>query len=88
MLAQAGVDDAVMLVEVTDRATAGEQHFVGSPTVRVNGVDVDPDAPREGFDVECRIYWVEGRACGTPPHGWIASAVARAKDREMAPSES
>ncbi len=38
-------DVAVVTVAVADDAGAEQLRFPGSPTVRVNGDDIDPDAP-------------------------------------------
>jgi len=53
--------------------------FLGSPTVRVDGVDVDASARgREDYGLQCRLYSVGGRlTSGPPPADWIASALRR-----------
>ncbi|HEY2472484.1 MAG TPA: hypothetical protein VGI45_32165 [Terracidiphilus sp.] len=44
-------------VEVPDAATAVRMKFPGSPTVRVNGVDIEPEAADGyGFGLMCRRY--------------------------------
>ena len=75
-LAEAGSDDDVRLVKVESRDAAQRLRFLGSPTVRVNGRDVESDVPTEGYGMECRIYWVDGRAADTPPREWLARAIA------------
>ena len=50
--------------------------FLGSPTVRVNGRDVDPDAgSRIGYGVQCRLYRTPGGVTGTPADAWILVAL-------------
>jgi hypothetical protein len=62
-------------VETDDHATA--EQFLGSPTVRVNGVDVDPTAAgRRAYGLTCRVYSIDGRMQGTPPDAWIVAAIA------------
>lgn len=52
--------------------------FLGSPTVRVDGVDIDPSAEnRDDFGLQCRLYVVGGRLEGAPPTDSIASALRR-----------
>ena len=47
---------------IEDARTAGSERFLGSPTVRVNGVDVEPGAEaRTDFGLTCLLY--------RPPHG-------------------
>ncbi len=65
----------VALVKVTSAQAAKRMAFPGSPTVRVNGVDVEQDIPDSGYGLECRIYWVEDEPQGRPPKEWIAAAL-------------
>jgi hypothetical protein len=50
--------------------------FLGSPSVRVDGRDVEPGAKtRADFGLKCRLYQVDGRLAGTPPDAWIVDAL-------------
>lgn len=50
--------------------------FLGSPTVRVDGRDVEPGAEgRDDFGLKCRLYRVGDRLAGTPPDAWIVDAL-------------
>jgi hypothetical protein len=61
---------------VESEEDAKRLRFVGSPTVRVDGADVEPAAAaREDFALQCRVYQVDGRLEGAPPTSWIASAL-------------
>jgi hypothetical protein len=66
-------------VETVDEA---ERHrFIGSPSVRVNGLDVELDArERSDFGLGCRLY----RGGGVPPKELLAEAL-RAVARESKP---
>jgi hypothetical protein len=58
---------------------AERERFLGSPTVRVDGVDVDPGAAeREDFGLECRLYRTDAGLQPAPPEEWIRAALARA----------
>jgi hypothetical protein len=75
-LAEAEVAADVQIVRVTGDDEARRLRFLGSPTVRVEGVDVEPaSASRQDFGMQCRIYAVNGRFEGTPPTDWIAAAL-------------
>jgi hypothetical protein len=53
----AGLDPATIeLLEVATEQDAVAARFVGSPTVRVDGVDVDPPPPDARPALGCRIY--------------------------------
>jgi hypothetical protein len=45
ILREAGVDAAVATTVVATEADAERLAFPGSPTVRVDGIDIDPEAP-------------------------------------------
>ena len=75
VLAEHGANEPVNLVYVTSNAHARQLRFLGSPTIRIDERDVEPDTPTEGFNLECRLYWVNGRPEGSPPRDWIADAV-------------
>jgi len=67
------------LVEVTDADSANELRFLGSPTVRVNGRDVEPGAEeRRDFAFSCRIYQTDQGLSGQPSTGWIREALTEA----------
>jgi protein-disulfide isomerase len=70
-------------VEVKDAAAAQQVGFLGSPTVRVNGQDVEPEArAARAFGMMCRIYVDGGQRAGVPPPEWIRAAVREAKGRK------
>ena len=58
---------------------AEKSRFLGSPTVRFNGVDVEPGAhARTDFGMKCRLYRSVGGQCGSPPRAWIERALSEA----------
>lgn len=64
---------AVEEVEVTSPADAERLRFLGSPTILVDGIDIEPSARnRTDFGFSCRTY--DGR--GLPSREMIATAVA------------
>lgn len=66
----------IALVEVKDAADAIARRFLGSPSVRVDGADVDPSAwERSDFGMQCRVYATRERFDGAPPAAWIAAAL-------------
>jgi hypothetical protein len=64
------------LVEVPDTEAAARLRFLGSPTVRVAGRDVEPGAEeRSDFVLSCRVYRTERGFAGHPDAGWIRIAL-------------
>jgi hypothetical protein len=81
-LQQEGVSAELVEVEVNDVATARLVRFLGSPSIHVNGQDVEPSArSAQGFGMTCRTYTNQGQRAGVPPVDWIRAAVREAKER-------
>lgn len=66
----------VTLRRIKDVADAENTRFLGSPSVRVNGVDVEPGAQeRTDFGMKCRLYRSGDGQSGLPPEHWIRQAL-------------
>ncbi len=72
-----GVPATVREIEIRTLDEARRARFSGSPTVRVEGHDIEP-GPRSGdnFGVACRTY----RGHGIPPRAWVERAIQAATD--------
>jgi hypothetical protein len=82
VLAQEDTPAEMVEVEVKDVATAQRIGFLGSPTILVDGQDVEPAARAErASGLSCRTYIDGGRRAGVPPPEWIRAAVREAKRR-------
>ncbi len=74
--AQLGLDAEVRLVRIADAEAAERLRFLGSPTIRVGGRDVEPGAAeRTDFVLSCRVYRTEGGFAGQPDERWIREAL-------------
>jgi hypothetical protein len=75
----AAEDDVIInlrLAEVTSPERAVAMRFLGSPSIRVNGRDVEPGADdRETFVLACRVYRTEAGIGGQPSDAWIRAAL-------------
>lgn len=55
LIAQAGVDAPVQQQRVDSDEAARHERFLGSPTLRVDGVDIEPGAERRSdYGLKCR----------------------------------
>jgi hypothetical protein len=71
-----GVDITVNVREVRTREEARELAFPGSPTIRVDGRDVDPAGAEEPPSLSCRIYHLpNGRVSPVPTREQIEEAL-------------
>ena len=67
----------VKRVKVSSEDEAKRLRFLGSPTVRINGVDVDPMVKETTGAIGCRVYMYQGKMYESPPKDMIAKAVKR-----------
>lgn len=80
LVAAADPDAEFELRQVESIEAAERERFLGSPTVRVDGLDVDPGAAsREDFGLKCRLYRSGEGTSGLPPEQWIRDALAEGK---------
>ena len=76
LLQTVGVDEPIVLRAVEDEVTAQRERFLGSPTVRVHGRDVEPGADeRRDYGLKCRLYRTPDGVRGAPPDEWVLAAL-------------
>lgn len=79
LLRRAGVEDDIELVLVPDATAAERERFLGSPTVRIDGRDIEPGAEqRHDFGLKCRLYSTPAGLRGVPPDEWVLDALEQA----------
>ena len=79
LVSRAEVDAAVEQRRVESDAAAEREQFLGSPTLRVDGVDVDPGAGgRTDYGLKCRLYPTDDGLRGAPADEWVLAALCRA----------
>jgi hypothetical protein len=67
------VDAEVHTSTIADQQAAERARFLGSPTIRVDGHDIEPDAERRGdYAHACRLYRT---ADGQPEARWLRAAL-------------
>ena len=75
--AELGIAAEIREVKIRDEADAKRLRFLGSPTVRVNGADIDPEAAaRTDYAFGCRLWG----ASGVPPRELMLSALRGATE--------
>jgi len=73
-----GLVPELRLVHVPDDETARRLCFLGSPTIRVDGRDVDPDSvERRDYGLSCRIFRTAKGMAGQPEEQWVRDALLR-----------
>jgi hypothetical protein len=78
VMAELGNESPIERIEVLKDEDAQRLEFPGSPTIRVDGVDIDPaGAAQMGTALTCRIYRLEdGRISPVPSRGMIRRALS------------
>jgi len=74
----AGIDSEIEIVRINDLEAAQTHRFLGSPSVRIDGADVEPGAERRPPSYGCRIYQGDRGPSGVPDREWVVAAFHRA----------
>lgn len=74
-----GVEADVRVIDVPDAEAAHRTRFLGSPTIRVDGHDIEPGADvRTDYVLSCRVFRTDSGLSGQPDERWLLDALARA----------
>jgi hypothetical protein len=76
VLRELGRPDRIVMREVRTQQEAEELRFPGSPTIRVDGRDVDPEGAAARPALNCRIYHLpDGRVSPIPSREQLEEAL-------------
>jgi hypothetical protein len=82
VLREEGIDDPIEEIRVDTDEEARRLRFPGTPTVRIDGLDVDKRSrDAEAFGLAPRLYIRSGMITGCPTRGAIRDAVLEARAR-------
>lgn len=73
-----GIPAEIEVVEVESDSDAETYRVLGSPTVMVDGRDVDPEPVPVAYSADDRIYRTPRGPSGWPEPDWIRAALIRA----------
>src|SRR5437762_5959528 len=77
MLHKMGLHDEIREIEVESQDKAEATAFLGSPSVRIDGIDIEPSARgAKGFGLTCRTYIEGATRTGLPSRALISAAIA------------
>lgn len=86
VLASAGYEIKTNKININTKELAIKYEFLSSPTIRINGNDIDFDIKETeceecgdlcGDDVDCRVWVYEGVEYNEPPKEMIVNAILR-----------
>ena len=76
VLAEFGRDDQIVMTEVRSDEEAERLRFPGSPTIRVDGRDIDAMGANGRPSLTCRIYYLpDGRVSPVPSREQMEAAL-------------
>jgi hypothetical protein len=76
VLAERGIDTPIDMREVTTPEEAIALAFPGSPTIRIDGQDIDPVGAQAPPELTCRIYRLpDGRSSPVPSRQQLEEAL-------------
>lgn len=79
VMRELGIDASIERRNIEDEEQGKQVCFPGSPTIRINGVDVEPRwEPCQDCTPRCRLYLTSEGLRGLPERRWIADALATA----------
>lgn len=76
-----GVDNKVESIEISSVEKAEKEHFLGSPSVQVDGTDIEPARRNDTPSFSCRVYRYHGSEQGVPRRSLIGAALGDEGDR-------
>jgi hypothetical protein len=80
---QVGSTAEVRVIDISDQPAAEQARFLGSPTIRVDGHDIEPGAEhQEEYLHACRLYRVGHSLRGLPDEDWLRQALRTAQARQ------
>ncbi|MEK6978427.1 MAG: DUF2703 domain-containing protein [Candidatus Hydrothermarchaeota archaeon] len=83
VLAEERIDAEVIKREITTQEEAVRYRFLGSPTIQVNGLDIEHRArTADAFQIGCRVYRTEEGLTGVPPKEMIRRALFEVRVHE------
>ena len=78
ILSDEKIESELKLIKVESPSEAEFHGFQGSPSIRINGVDLE--GKKDGYSYNCRLYKIDGKLTGIPGKEYI---LKRLKNMEM-----
>ena len=76
VIAEVAPGTAIRDIDASDPSVAASVRFPGSPTVRVDGRDIDPTfTDPADYTPRCRLYRTSTGLRGLPERDWIVAAL-------------
>ncbi len=61
------IKDNIAIINVVDNDDAVSKRFLGSPSIRINGKDIEIEENEQTeYSMRCRVYWIDDKQSGVP----------------------
>ena len=78
------IEEEILLKKVASKEEATKLKFTGSPTVLINGIDIDPPDKNSYFALNCRAFKKEnGEISPIPPINMIRKLVIQQNNLQL-----
>jgi len=78
VMQELGVESSIEEIAIHDVEQARRLHFLGSPTILIDGRDIEPARRTDiNFGIQCRLY---GKS-GTPSREMVVAAFSEARSK-------
>ena len=74
VMASENLDFPIRMIEIKTPEQAQSEHFLGSPSYRVDGVDLWPET-RHTYDMSCRVYQTAHGLRGIPTNEMLRARI-------------
>ncbi len=79
-IAEEAVDANISFILIQTPEDAGRLHFTGSPTVRINGMDIESNMQNiKDYGLRSRHYYINGKKSDYPTKSMIRDAIKKVK---------
>lgn len=75
VLNEKSLEEEIEIVEIKSEDMAKEHRFLGSPTIQINGMDIEKERRNDTPSLSCRLYRTRDGYSGIPPKKMIVNAI-------------
>ena len=80
VISEEDIDTEISLILIETPEDARQLHFIGSPTVRINGIDIESNIKnRKDYGLRSRLYTIDDKKSGYPSKDMIRDAIKKIK---------
>lgn len=72
-IAEENIETEIEMINVDSPEKAGQYGFQGSPSIRIDGSDLENS--NDGYNYSCRIYTIKGEQTGIPTKEFIREKI-------------